>query len=285
MHIISMSITSCICPFTQFETQNHAIKKHATLITYLKGCKYSPEKLFTRRKTFYIHILASIGNARQFIQYIKSFLSTKFLFLKISFFQNFVSFCFILFYLKKIEIHCSQLTVDCYCSQLTVDRTIHSYCSPLLFTVTVGHNTIIVLQYNSQQPCSLASCNTIPHIAIQFSSLPHAAIHFQPLHPLAIHFGVLQYNCSAFKPSYCNTNQATYTHKLQYNPCIAIQFPLHIQVAIQIFFFFLLQYTSHCNTNHSTNDFLVTIHFPLSQYNLGSSPSKFLHHIFFFVFH
>ena len=75
---------------------------------------------------FQVH--ASISNARPFIQYIKSYLSTKILFSKISFFfQNFVPFClifnFFLFFSKKIQ------------NFLLFIIIVHHYCSPLLFIV------------------------------------------------------------------------------------------------------------------------------------------------------
>ena len=70
-------------------------------MTYPKGVNTAPRHHSHTEKHFIYYVLAFIGNARQFIQYIKSYLSTKILFLIISFFKNFLSFYLILFFFKK----------------------------------------------------------------------------------------------------------------------------------------------------------------------------------------
>ena len=146
---------------------------------------------------------AFISNARPFIQYIKSYLSKKILFSKISifFFQNFVPFCLILFYFFKKKKFFSEnfllfiVTVHRYCSPKLQYN--FSYCNtlPAHCNTPPGHNTMSVLQYNPQ-PLK-------PSLAIQFSATTHT---------------ILQYTLVS-----CNTNfQPNYTPKLQYNPCIAI---------------------------------------------------------------
>ena len=151
-------------------------------------------------------VLTFISNARPFIQYIKSYLSTKILFSKSSFifFSKFcpILFDFILFFQKK------KFPKFFYCSPLlfivTVHSTVHlscnitfSYCKtlPAYCNTPPGHNTVSVLQYNPQ-PLK-------PSLAIQFSATAHT---------------ILQYTLVS-----CNiVFQPNYTPKLQYNPCIAI---------------------------------------------------------------
>ena len=133
-------------------------------------------------------VIAFISNARPFIQYIKSYLSTKILFSKISFF--FSKFCpilfdFILFFQRKKKFfrnllftidrdrYCSQLIVDCYCSQLTIDC--YCYYSPKLQYNLLCCNTILAtahpLQYNllccNTILATALSCNTPGCVAIQ----------------------------------------------------------------------------------------------------------------------
>ena len=178
---------------------------------------------------------------------------------------------------KKIffpEIYCSQLTVNDYCSRITVGHNTkivlqHNLPTALLYCNTIfqlpslaihscilqynfhqssslqynplptrlGHNTLIVLQYNSNSPLAsliaIQFCNTI----LAYSSLSHNTVcvlqynFFLPnqLHTLAIQSAVLQYN---FQPSSLllyNTKivlQCNFQHplNLQYNPPL-----LHIQ--------------------------------------------------------
>ena len=98
---------------------------------------------------FIYYVLAFICNARQLISTCQIiyfyFKHPKILFLKISFFENFVSlFDFIFFKKKKFP--------EFYCSQLIVDRLLFTdYCS-MITVHDLSCNTIIVLQYNSQQP-------------------------------------------------------------------------------------------------------------------------------------
>ena len=112
---------------------------------------------------------AFISNARPFIQYIKSYLSRKILFLKFSFFKK-ISLIFILFYFSK--------------KKFRKFFTVHY--SLFIVTVHLSCNTIQVLQYNPQQPSSLPHCNTLRCIAIQFNHLSSLLF--------TIHKGVLQYN-------------------------------------------------------------------------------------------
>ena len=132
----------------------------------------------------------------------------KFYFILFFIFPKFVSFCLIFFFFKKkIEIYCSQLTVDCYCSQLTV---------------TVGHNTIDVLQYNL--PTALLSCNTIRCLLqYTFWSQYTCVLQYNPCqascycNTIFRHCTLLQYNMLC-----CNTILAT---ALSCNTlcCVAIQ--------------------------------------------------------------
>ena len=129
---------------------------------------------------------AFISNARPFIHYIKSYLSTKILFSKISFF--FSKFCpilfdFILFFFKK-----KKFPKIFYCSSLLFIVTVHLSCNTIFFffyfntlpaycNTPPSHNTVSVLQYN---PAAQLPLN---HNTLQ----------------------ILQYNFPATKPLYCNT--------------------------------------------------------------------------------
>ena len=81
-------------PSTSHLHSSMAVKYNAVSLRH----KHSPEILFIHRKHFIYYVPAFICNARQLIQHIRLFLSSKILFSKISFFQNFVSFHFISFY-------------------------------------------------------------------------------------------------------------------------------------------------------------------------------------------
>ena len=81
-------------PSTSLPSTSHILKFNAVSLRH----KHSPKTLFILRIQFMYYVPAFICNARQFISHVKSILSTKILFLKILFFQNFVSFYLILFY-------------------------------------------------------------------------------------------------------------------------------------------------------------------------------------------
>ena len=198
-------------------------------MTYPKGVNTVPRNYSHTEKHFIYCVLAFIGNARQFIQYIKSYLSTKILF-----FKNFLSFYFILFLKKKSKIFCcSQLTVTCYCyyyySQLTQ--------MPLLVTiqsVLLQYNTLSWSQYNRRLAMQFTYCIT----KLQYTLLPtvihlqvtiHLCIAIQPLPSLLL----LQYKFQPTAPPYCNTK----------TPSLEIQ----TQGCNTNFFFFTIQLGSSPN--------------------------------------
>ena len=81
-------------PSTSSPSTSHLLKFNVLSLRH----KHSPETLFILRIQFIYYVLTFICNERQFISHVKSILSTKILFSKISIFQNFVSFYLILFY-------------------------------------------------------------------------------------------------------------------------------------------------------------------------------------------
>ena len=110
------------------------------------------------------------------------FLTSKILFLKISLFQNFVSFFLFYFYFIffKKKFPENFFTVHWYCSP---------YCSPKLqynLFIAIHFQQCIAIQYTFLCNTPRLSCNT-----------PSFPLQYNPIH---------------------------YTLKLQYNPCIAIQF-------------------------------------------------------------
>ena len=143
----------------------------------------------------------------------------KFYFRKFHFiFQNFVPFCFILFYFfqKKennffFEIYCSQLTVDCYC---------YCYYSPKLH-----YNNCIAIQSSTASPCNTnsattqPSCNTIRVLQYNGSTTNL---------PIAIQFSFS-----------CNSMPSNYTPRLQYN---------FFSIAIQSQANYTLLLPYNCNT-------------------------------------
>ena len=100
-----------------------------------------------------------------------------------------------------------------YCSYLLFIITVHE----LLFTVTIGHNTKIVLQHISSSP--LLSCNTISLLQYNSSLSP----------PIGIHFLMLQYNL-------------TPSSKSQYN--IVLQYKLSPQAFFTAIQFCVLQHNA-----------------------------------------
>ena len=98
MHIISISITPCICSFTQFETQNHG-KKNATLLTYPKGINTALRYYSHTEKHFIYYVLAFRQCKTIYSIYHIIFINKNFiLFLKIF---SLILYDFILFYFSK----------------------------------------------------------------------------------------------------------------------------------------------------------------------------------------
>ena len=121
-----------------------------------------------------------------------------------------------------------------------------------LFSSLLLCNTMTVLQYNFlyfkpslQYNPAIQSCNTTEPSSLQYKKL-YCNIVSKPTTP------ILQYNPSSLFPAiqylYCNTLHPSSPFKLQYKPCLATQI------------------------------------FHFSQYNLGSSPSKFSAQQIFFSF-
>ena len=127
------------------------------------------------------------------------FLTSKILFLKISLFQNFVSFFLFYFFQKKISrkffycspycspklqyntpsfaIHLVSLAIHLHFPCNTIPSTTHSSCNTIrvlqynFFSATAHSCNTILPYFNTlTQPTCKPHCNTIPYIAIQFSS-------------------------------------------------------------------------------------------------------------------
>ena len=113
--------------------------------------------------------------------------------------------------------------------------TVHYYCSLLLFTGTVGHNTKIVLQHNLLS--SLLPCNTI-------FQLPF----------LAIHSCILQYTFYVV----CFPTILKYNVAIQFPPSLAIQSLATTQPRLQYNFVLQLNLHYSCNTIQATQAFFST---------------------------
>ena len=119
----------------------------------------------------------------------QSILSTKILFLKISFFQNFVLFYFIFFKKKFSEIF------------LLFTVTVHSYCSPYCSRPKLQYNNCIAIQFSA--PCPFLA--TIHHVYYntQQNNSPSSHNTIQVLqYNFPLHTSILQYNFLASFP--CN---------------------------------------------------------------------------------
>ena len=180
---------------------------------------------------FIYYVLGFIGNARQLIStcQIIFFLTSKILFLKISLFQNFVSF---LFDFKKKKFSRKFFTAHVLFTG-TVYRYYSSHCSPYC-SPKLQYNLFIAIHF--QQCLPAMYCNTI-HLPLQYTSsllqytFISLAIQSHPLHTQV-----------AIQSVYCNTIffQPLHTLAIQFFP-IAIHLPslLASLIAIQ---FPVLQY-------------------------------------------
>ena len=155
------------------------------------------------------YVLAFIGNARQ----LTSTCQIIFFNLKNFIFKNFIvpKFCliFILFFIKKKFPEIFYCLRDC--SLVLFIVTVHCYCLPKL-----QYNLFIAIHF--QQCLPTVYCNTI-HLPLQYTSF--------------------SCNTPSFPLQY---NPINYTLKLQYNPCIAIQFFFSHYTLLQ-YNSSLLQYT------------------------------------------
>ena len=119
-------------------------------------------------------------------------------------------------------------------------------------------------------------CNTALPISLTWSQYTKVYCDTMPLshQPVAIHFK----SCNTILPSltaalYCNTPVCPAIQSSP--PSLLLQYNLWPIYPI-------LQY-SFFSSAYRTPKGHVTIQYPLSQYNLGSSPSKFLLHFFFII--
>ena len=155
--------------------------------------------------------------------------------------KNFSHFIkFYLIFLKKI----SKLLFTIDRSTLLFICNVQGYCSLLLFTGTVGHNTKIVLQHNL--PSSLLPYNTI-------FQLPF----------LAIHSCILQYNFYVV----CFATILQYNVAIQFPPSLAIQSLATTQPRLQYNFVLQLNTTLFLQYNSSYSSLLLYISKIVLQYN------------------
>ena len=227
--------------------------------------------------------------------------------MKISFFENFVSLYLILFYFFKKKIQNLLFTVDrstitfghntkivlqhnlpialLYCntifqlSSLAIHSCILQYnfhqSSSLQYNslpTRLGHNTLIVLQYNFNSPLAsliaIQFCNTI----LAYSSLSHNTIcvlqynFFFPTNYTPLQYNLLYCNTTSSPQAFFSTIQKLYCNTIfnTHSTCNTI----------------LLSCTTKA-TISQYNAFLAIQKFSFSQYNLGSSPKTVLHNFFF----
>ena len=173
--------------------------------------KHSPEILFIHINQCIHIVLAFTSNARQLIIHLKHFYQQKFHF----FFENFVSFYSILFYLIFQIFFFRNLLFTVDRSTITVHGLLFMvYCS----RITI-HNLLFTDYCWSQYKNCIATHFQQPLLVLQYNSS------LSP--PIAIHFLMLQYNL-------------TPSSKSQYN--IVLQYKLSPQALFFAIQFCVLQY-------------------------------------------